>query len=374
MIVFMRVGSVLGPALFYFQILSAALLRQKVNQQMNVNEFTPPHAACTSVRPFRVLTAAELLQLPTDSARWLVEGLLPEVGTSLVGAPPKCCKSVFTRQLCAFVQMGHPFLGRQVNQGKTLYFSTQERAGPIVDHFRSLGCTEETMPAAIVGERFDPREALARLTQTVASMTDLKLVVLDMIGDFLPMKDTNDYSEMMRAFAPLRDLAIGHKLHLCVTTHTKKVQTENPVHAVIGSQAIAGAVDQVLILNNDSRQQRTITTVQRYGESLPLASLNWDSERRAVFLGQNAEELRAEQRKVTEEKIIKDLMLYVMGSPRRTREEILDAIKGDATTKRKAFNMLRDAGHIVQSGNGQKGDPYVYTIPDEPGQPAAQAA
>jgi len=312
--------------------------------------------------------------MPQAPTEWLVEGLFPAVGTSLVGAAPKVGKSVLTRQLCAFAQIGIPFLGRDVKAGNALYFSTQERAGPIVDHFRSLGCTEETMPAVIAGERFDPRNAMARLAQTVAAMPDLKLVVLDMIGEFLPLKDGNDYQEMLEKFAPLRRLAEECKLHLCVTTHTKKVQTENPVHAVMGSQAIAGAVDQVVILNNDAKQQRTITTVQRYGESLPLTLLDWDRERRAMFLGQNADEAKTEQRKATEERVIHDLMFYIMSDPGHTRGEILDAVKGEVMTKRKAFNMLRDAGHIVQSGSGQKGNPYVYRMSDDSDQSAASAA
>ncbi len=243
-----------------------------------------------------------------------------------------------------------------------------------MEHFRSLGCAEETTPAVIASERFDPRNALDRLASTVATMPGLKLAVVDMISDFLPLRDSNDYVEMSRKFAPLRQLAEQCNFHLCATTHTKKSKTDNPVHSIMGSQAISGAVDQIVVLNNDARQQRTITTSQRYGESLPLTQLNWDCDRRAMYLGQNADEVRAEQKRATEERIIQDLMVYVMGNPRRSREEIIDAVKGDVATKRKAFNMLRDAGHIIQSGSGQKGDPYVYTMSDDSDQPAAQAA
>lgn len=230
------------------------------------------------------------------------------------------------------------------------------------------------MPAVVAGERFDPLEALERLNQTVARMPGLKLVVVDMIGEFLPLKDSNDYQEMGRKFAPLRQLAEQFSFHLCVTTHTKKAQTDNPIHSVIGSQAIAGAVDQIVILNNDTRQQRTITTVQRYGVSLPLTLLKWDPEKRAMFLGQNADEARTEQRKVTEERIIQDMMVYVMGNPGRTRAEILDTVRGDATTKRSTFNLLKESGHIIQSGSGQKGDPYVYRMSDDSDRTTAQAA
>ncbi len=311
--------------------------------------------------------------MPPASTDWLVEGLLPTVGTSLVAAPPKCAKSVFTRQLCAFVQMGHPFLGRVVQPGGALYCANQESAGAIAEHFRKLGCTEDTMPGVVACERFDPRDALPMLDQTIARNPELKLVVLDMITGFLPLKDSNDYVEMNQKFAPLQCLAAQRKLHLCITIHTKKTQTENPIHAVIGSQAIAGSVDQVLILNTVAGQQRTITTAQRYGESIPLTLLTWDGEREAASLGPDAEEVRDQQKKATEERITNAMIVQIAVNPGRTREEILDAVKGDVSIKRRAFNSIKDMGKIIQSGSGQKGDPYVYSMSDED-QPAAQAA
>ena len=113
------------------------------------------------------------------------------------------------------------------------------------------------MPLVIAEERFNPKEALARLNATAEEYPGLKLIVADMIGELLPLKDTNDYPEMGKVFAPLRHLAERHKLHICVTHHTRKVVTDNPAQMFIGSSAIAGAVDNLICLipilaNNDS--------------------------------------------------------------------------------------------------------------------------
>lgn len=261
-----------------------------------------------------------------------------------------------------------------MNQGKALYFSTQERPGPIVDHFRALGCTEDTIPAVIASERFDPREALARLAQTVASLPELKLVVLDMAVDILPLKDSNDYVEMARAFAPIPRLAVAHNLHICATHHAKKRQTENPVHSFMGSSAITASPDQLISLTTDSRKQRFIEITQRYGEGIPLSLLNWDPERRAMFLGQSTDEVKAEQRKATDDRIIKDMISYLIGNPGRTREEILDGVRGDVNIKRRMFNWLKDEEQIVRLGDGQKGNPYVYRLSDLSDETAAKAA
>jgi RecA-family ATPase len=332
------------------------------------------NAAITPVRPFNVLTAEKIRQMPPDTTRWLVHNLLPAIGTSIVGAPPKAGKSVFTRQLCAFVSMGLPFLDRDVQRGKTLYFSTQERAWPIYEHFVSLGCTADTMPFVVAGERFNPIEALKKLVATLKDYPGIKLIVLDMIADFLPVKDTNDYGEMGKAFSPLHMLAEEHSLHICATHHTKKAQTENPVHAFIGSSAITGAVDQLICLNTDSRQQRSIVTAQRQGESMPLTLLNWDATKRAMYLGQSAEEVRASEVKETRDRISIDMMTWISTYPGHKRDVILDAVRGDTSTKRAIFNELEREGHLLKYGTGQKGDPYTYRDSDFSDAAAAIAA
>jgi len=327
----------------------------------------PPSAADAHVRPFKVWTSEEIDQMVIEPTQWLVHELLPLVGTSMVGAPPKCGKSVFTRQLCAFIERGASFLGRDVRRGKTLYVSTQESMGDIVNHFRALECTRENMPAivSLVSERIDAMNALTRVAATVEGMSDLRLLVLDMVVDVLPMRDANDYSEMNHAFAPLRRLAENRKIHICVTHHSKKSQVASAVHAMLGSSAISGGVDQVIRLTDDARFQRYIDTSQRRGPSIPRTLLTWDPELQAMSVGPSLEEERQEQRQGTEDRIDLDIYTYVRDHPGRTRPEILSAVTGKETLKRNRFNWLLNENHFSRSGGGEKGDPYTFRVSDQ---------
>jgi RecA-family ATPase len=305
-----------------------------------------------------------MYQLPEDRTDWLVHDLLPSVGTSLAIASPKCGKSVMTRQLCAFVSQGKPFLGRDVKRGKTLYVSTQEQPGKIADHFRDLGCGEETFPFTVAGERIDPRSAVDQLSATICGIPDLKLVVVDMVADILPLHDTNDYSEMNTKFGLLRHLAEKHRLHVCLTHHLKKAQTENAANASIGSTAIAGSIDQILRLNVDARGQRSIDTVQRYGEVIPHTLLNWDAEQRAFYLGQGMEEVREQRKEETNTRRTECIFDAVRKYPGHTMEEILSEVTGKTTELRRIFRMLCTEGHLSRAGSGSKGDPYTYRLAD----------
>jgi RecA-family ATPase len=346
----------------------------KVTKENMSKAVSLPAAEDASMRPFKVLSPADMYQMPEDRTDWLVNGLLPSIGTSLVGASPKCGKSVITRQLCAFISQGRPFLGREVRQGKALYVSTQEQPAKIADHFRDLGCDAETMPLTIASEPIDPRSAIQRLSTTISRFPGLRLVVVDMVVDVLQLRDSNDYIEMNKAFGSLRQLAQEHSLHVCVTHHVKKAQTENAAHSFIGSSAIAGSVDQLIRLDTDSRGQRSIDTLQRYGEAIPHTLLNWNGQQRALYLGQGMEEARQQQKEATSERIIKDIITWVEQNPGRTRDEILSAVTGKTTARREAFNRILTEGHLIRSGSGAKGDPQTYTLAEWPTNTTAQAA
>lgn len=327
----------------------------------------PPSAATGHSRPFKVWTPDEIDQMVIKPTQWLVHELLPLVGTSMVGAPPKCGKSVFTRQLCAFVERGEPFLEREVRQGRTLYVSTQEPVEEIVSHFRALGCAGQHMPAivSLLSERIDAMSALAGVEATVDGISDLRLLVLDMVVDVLPMRDANEYGEMNQAFAPLRRLAENRKIHICVTHHSKKSQVESAVHAMLGSSAISGGVDQVIRLTEDARFQRYIDTSQRRGPSLPRTLLTWNPELQAMYLGPSLEEERQEQRLTTEDRIDAALYTYVRDHPCKTRSEILAAVTGKEVLKRKRLNWLLNEDYFSRSGGGEKGDPYTFKVSEK---------
>jgi RecA-family ATPase len=308
--------------------------------------------------------------IPTD---WLVDGLLPSIGTSIWAAPPKTAKSTILRQLSAFVSIGIPFLGRDVKQGGSLYFSTQERAIAIASHFRALGCIGDTFPLVIAEEQFSPKEALLMLDNAISRNPGLRLVVIDMICEVLPLQDTSDYAETSRTFSALHLMAERHKLHIAVSHHSKKAHVENLSQSLIGSSAIAGSVDQIIGLTIDSKQRRFIQTAQRQGVSLALTQLEWDAEKRSLSLGRDVEELKASEKKDQHERVLYDLLLWMIGHPECEREKALDGVRGDVALKRRAFNELLEEGQIAQSGIGRKGSPFTYTVTPTK-EPAALAA
>jgi RecA-family ATPase len=289
---------------------------------------------------------------------WLVEGLLPAVGTSIIGAPPKTGKSILARQLCAAVHNGDPFLGRESMQGRALYFSTQESASNIASHFKAMDYG--TMPAVIALRRVERQNAIESLDKTLEENPGFKLVVIDMIVDFLPVTDTNDYEETRKVFAGIATLADKYQLHVAVTHHSKKVKQENSVHDLLGSTAMPASVDQVIMLSVDRAKNRYLTSSQRYGDDIEETSLNWNADRRLMSLGRTADELVLEQRTAAKERIEQSVMQFVLNHPSCTRLDVLSGVAGDQNIKVDALELFEQSGMIDRSGSGKKGDPFTF--------------
>ena len=57
----------------------------------------------------------------TEDIEWLVDGLLPDTGWTLLVGKQGLGKSTFAMQLCNAIQEGKEFLGRKVQQRDVLF-------------------------------------------------------------------------------------------------------------------------------------------------------------------------------------------------------------------------------------------------------------
>jgi RecA-family ATPase len=69
-----------------------------------------------------------------SSIEWLIEGLLPNVGWTLIVGTQGIGKSTFSIQLCAALQEGKPFLGKVTKQTSILYVQADSH----VDEWRAI--------------------------------------------------------------------------------------------------------------------------------------------------------------------------------------------------------------------------------------------
>jgi predicted ATP-dependent serine protease len=305
----------------------------------------------TSFTPFEMFLAEE-----AEAVDFVVEGLLPAGGLSLIGAKPKVGKSTLVRVLAHAVASGTPFLGRQTTRGSVLYVSIEERRDDVRRHFAQLGNTGHPDLLVHVGPvpgnpKGSGREALRRhrmawLTAEIARFQP-SFVGIDTWGRFVALRDSNDYSEVTEASEALIDLAHQSGAHFAFTHHARKQDAEL-IDALVGSTGIVGAVDTVLLLRRHRDGARTIASNQRVGLELGETVLQLDE---ATGMLSVAGTLDAHRQAEALARI-----LTVLGTKAMREEEIRERVGMD---NRVVSAALRDAlrDHLIT----RSGKPLIYS-------------
>ncbi len=293
-----------------------------------------------------------LLAEPELEHEWLVDGLLPDAGTSLLTAKPKVGKSTLAQNLAFSVARGEPFLGRPTKRGRVIYLALEERRNELRRHFCMMGATENDDIAFYVARA--PEDALAWLEAEAAERKP-DVIIVDTLQKFARFSDLNDYGEVTNKFDRLSHLARKVGAHLMFTHHAKKSGGSDG-DAVLGSTGLFGAVDTLLEMRRRD-DVRSLSSIQRYGEDLEPTIIALDPE--TYRLSAQGSTTEADQNRV-EAAIVDHLEAT---SEAETRVEVFDAIEGRGAVKSKALKALVESGRALRTGEGRKNDPYRYARP-----------
>ncbi len=226
----------------------------------------------------------------TRTLDWIVDSLLTVGGVSLMSSDPKAGKSTLVRQLMREVLRGQTFLGRKCKQGIVHYFAIEEQLEVVNASFKRLGLTNDEQLYVHVG---DP------LAET--KMEDFRdlllehrpaLAVIDTLFDFLDVESENSYKEVKRELRRIRNIARETGTHILLVHHNSKGNKEDKRRGnrgILGSQAIAGGVDTIMVLEVEGTT-RLITTSGREIKRWSNRELVFDSKDATYSLGPEVDE------------------------------------------------------------------------------------
>ena len=299
---------------------------------------------------------SDLFQEPEETTAWLVDGLLPSGGFSVMVAKPKVGKSTNARTLALHIASGKSFLGRDVNQGVVIYLALEEKRSEVKKHFQDMGANGNEEIHIYTGGT--PTDAIKQIRHAVESLKP-SLLIIDPLFRLTKVKDGNDYIQVTNALDPLLRIARELKTHVLCVHHSPKGQRDGG-DSVLGSQAIFGSVDTLLIMKRHEGY-RTIQSIQRYGEDLPETILNYDKNTRTVTIGDSREGEDLSR--------IKQEILVFLGTQNEPATEplIVKETEGNTALKRKAIRELVSSGEVKRDGKGGRGDPFKYSrilVPD----------
>jgi bifunctional DNA primase/polymerase-like protein/AAA domain-containing protein/primase-like protein len=293
-----------------------------------------------------------LLTEPQENHPWLVEGILPIGGLSILGAKPKVGKSTLARNLALAIAKGERFIERTTVQGTVIYLALEEKRAEVQRHFQRMGAEEEPI---VIHVGTAPDEAMAALADAITKHKPI-LVIIDPLLKLIRLTNANDYAEVTRALEPLLELARTSGCHVLCVHHLGKGERVGG-DALLGSTALFAAVDTLLMMQRHD-QIRTLGTHQRYGNDLSETVIGFDVETGCISLGGSLASVQLET-------CSREVVQFV-GDDERTEPQIKDAVGGNQTIVAKAIRYLVDTKQLVRNGAGKKGDPYRYHRKDLP--------
>jgi AAA domain-containing protein/bifunctional DNA primase/polymerase-like protein/primase-like protein/IclR-like helix-turn-helix domain-containing protein len=211
----------------------------------------------TKPKPSGPRSGQELLMKKFKPIRWAVKNILPE-GLFLLVAPPKVGKSWLALQIALAVGSGGKVLGEQAEQGGCLVLALEDNDRRLKSRLEKLGATFEDV-ADVYFETVWPRVDMGgvkQLDQWLKEHPASRYVVIDVLERFRARRSAKDnaYTADYDAITALKPLCDKYHVTILIVHHTRKMEADDPLDMVSGTQGLAGGADGVLILKKQRGQ------------------------------------------------------------------------------------------------------------------------
>ena len=301
---------------------------------------------------FACMSMGELLSMNHEGLTWLVDDMLSAGGCSLLVAKPKAGKSTMARCLALAVARGTPWLGREVQQGAVVYVALEEQAGAVAEHFRAMGANaDDPIVSHVAPPPLDPTTALSALVDGERPA----VVIVDPVFRLLNVDDGNNYAEMMKALAPLVDMARSTGCHVMAVHHARKSRAD-PGDEALGSTALFGSFDCLLSMKRNDDDSRTLSTRQRAGQDMPETVLELDPRTLWISAGETKAAIARNSARTAIVEHLREV------GEARTAGDIAEAIGQRKQSLTAALKTLTESRDIVRTGEGKRGSPYSYEL------------
>jgi hypothetical protein len=292
------------------------------------------------------ISSWDLLQKSFPELKWTIDGVLPEGSCILAGAP-KTGKSWLTLQIGVAASLGGRVLGdKRVTKTGVLYLALEDSERRLQRRLNML----QALPSRdlrFVTSWPQGEKGLTKLRDYLVVHDDVGLVIVDTLQRLRGVGTREDsYASDYDFAAKLHSICQELKVSVIANHHTRKAESDDPVHLVSGTQGLTGAVDTVLVLRR-ARQAATaeLFLTSRDIEEQELA-LRFEDQLGWTILGDAAEFRQSGER----QEII--AVLREAGEPMRPAD-VARLIGKNATTCAHLLTKLAKDGFVDRSGYGK---------------------
>lgn len=299
---------------------------------------------------FTLTTIGDLLAEPEETVEWLVRDRIPAGGIVVFAGKPKAGKSTAVRGLALAVARGDDWLSHACHAGTVWYLAFEGRRRDIRSHFRQMGATAADALHVFVGQA--PRDVIAHVDRLAADDRP-DCIIIDTLQRFLRAESMDDYAEMTTLLDHVIGIAQRSGSTIVLVHHAGKADRAS-IDSVLGSTAITGSADTIIIVNRTDRY-RTVSTIQRHGDDLPETVILLDEASGRVRLG-------GSKAQADHDRLQAELLEALARAERAlTREDWFELVEARRAELTKALRALEAGNKILRSGAGTRNSPYRYT-------------
>ena len=238
-------------------------------------------------------SSRDLARMELKPREYLVEGLLPRQGVTLLAAPAKTGKSWMVLQLAGALVKGEPFLDRPTRQCGVLYLSLEDYPQRLQERCRTLNCLGSPdlhfcTRAELLGKGFE--EGIDDFLQRQKGMG---LLIVDTLQKIREVgREAPSYGMEYRTMDRLKEIAERYRMSVLLVHHTnKKEEALDAMNLVSGTMAITGGVDGIWLLRRPSRLEgKALMQITGRDTEDRLLRLDFDREScRWRYLGEEDE-------------------------------------------------------------------------------------
>jgi AAA domain/RepB DNA-primase from phage plasmid len=204
------------------------------------------------------IDAETLLGMEFAELSFVVPGYIVE-GLTILGGKPKLGKSWLALDVGIAVATGGKAMNAvECEQGDVIYLALednyrrmQERIRMLAPPFRKkAGIDLSRLKIRTAAPRID-EGLLDALDQWRTSAKNPRLIIIDVYMKVRPPRKRSEdaYAADYAAVLPLQKYASDHRLAIVLVTHTRKMEAEDPLESISGTNGVTGAADAVLVLS-----------------------------------------------------------------------------------------------------------------------------
>jgi hypothetical protein len=202
----------------------------------------------------RAISAAALMAKQFEPVNYVVPGLIAE-GVTLFGGKPKIGKSWMALDLALAIAGGWPVFGiLPVMQGDVLYLALEDSERRLKSRMikKALKVAPERLMLATEWPDLDSG-CIADLDDWADNMTRPALVIVDVLKQVRPRTRINEqlYDSDYRSLAGLGRFARRRGIAVLVVHHVRKMEADDPLESLSGTNGLTGAADSIMVLKRD---------------------------------------------------------------------------------------------------------------------------